>query len=278
MKFGERRLIHTVTRKISSLFKRSYFLVFGDMMALNRYLLMMYIKRELCKINNQKILDIGCGDGYFTRFMLGRNNEVFAVDLRNDKISERYPGVKFILADARALPYRDSCFDFVFCSDVFEHVPNYERIVLEIARVLRSSERCLVSSVEGHWKSPVKIRKFLLKLPEIIRKRILGAFGQRDEELDKNFLGHTNLDIALNDLEGLFLENGGLIVVKKKTYCHLVGSLLMEIFFSFNERVRYFIFPLLRLMLPLDKVFKNKYYWQFYIMAQKCEVILQRVG
>lgn len=269
MKFGERRLIHNVTNRISSLFKRSYFVVFGDMMGLNRYLRMVYIKRELCMISNQKILDIGCGNGHLTHFMLGRNNEVFAVDSRNYNISERYPGVKFTLADARALPYRDSSFDFIFCSDLFEHVPNYEKIVLEIARVLKLSEQCLVSTVEGHWKSPVKIRKLLLKLPDIIRKRILGAFDQRDEELDKNFLGHINLDIALNDLEQLFLENGGLMVVKRKTYCHLVGSLLMEIFFSSNERMRYFIFPLLRFMLPLDKIFKNKYYWQFYIMAQK---------
>jgi tetratricopeptide (TPR) repeat protein len=95
----------------------------------------------------------------------------------------------------------------------------------------------------------------------------MGRFAESDRDLHLNFMGHVRYDISLQKLEDIFREFN-LHPVKKKTYCAFVGSLLMEVFYSFNEKLRYFTFPFLRLLLPLDKLTFGKP-WQYYIVFEK---------
>lgn len=243
--------------------------LFGNVMALNRYMRMQYIIPEIEKVSGQKILDIGCFDGHFTRYFSGRGNTVFAVDIRDNGIKQKVPDALFVVAKGATLPFKDNTFDYVFCSDVFEHIEDFEKIIPEIERVLKSGKECLVSTVEGYWSPSVKLRSvFLKKLPSKVSHAVMGRFSMPDEELHRNFLGHVRLDITDGKLEKSFGEKG-LAVKRKKKYCHIVGSMLMEVFFSFNERIRYLIFPFLRMLLPLDKVFTIGRPWQFYIVFEK---------
>lgn len=254
--------------EIKTVLKRIYRLIFGNVKALNRYLRIMFIRPELIKLTNKVILDIGCGDGHFTQYLLGNGNKVFTLDINNRMVSLADLRKRFAQADAKVLPYRNASFDFVFCSDVFEHIPEYERIVPEISRVLRLGGKYLISTVEGLWKSPLGIRNVLLRFPKPFRDALLGEFNQPDLALHKNFMGHINFNITKSDLIDLLKKNG-LRIIKEKTYCHKVGSLLMEIYFSLNESIRYFTFPVLRPLLWLDKFGSNRYYWQFYLIGQK---------
>ena len=101
--------------------------LFGNVMALNRYLRMQYIIPEIEKVKNFRILDIGCLDGHFTQYLCGRKNVVFAIDIKDYGIKQALPEVSFYLASGESLPFQDNFFDFVFCSDVFEHINNFEK-------------------------------------------------------------------------------------------------------------------------------------------------------
>jgi len=230
---------------------------------------MMHVGPELRRISGARVLDIGSGDGEFTALLIGRGNSVYAVDIANFGIATRYPDVRFQQADARYLPFRAESFDFVLCSDVLEHIERFEPVISEISRVLEPGGRCVISTVEGYWESPLKVRRFMLsRLPLRARRALLGRFCQSDEELPGAFLGHVRYDIAPTLLEGLFSQ-ARMRTLKMKTYCHAAGSLLMELFFSFNERLRYLLFPFLRLLLPLDKYVERGKYWQFYFLLER---------
>ncbi len=241
-------------------------------MALNRYMRMRYIIPEIQKVSAAMVLDIGCLDGHFTQYLEGRENSVFAIDIKDNNIKRMHPEVMFSIARGESLPFADNTFDFVFCSDVFEHIMDFEKIVPEIGRVLKPGKTCLISTVDGRWSSPLRVRAFFLKyLPVGFRKRLMGAFAAPDEELHRNFMGHVRFDITPDKLEEIFRRNK-MTVVKKKTYCHMAGSLLMEIFFSFNESIRYITFPFLKLLLPLDRWFPFGRPWQYYFIFRKSEI------
>lgn len=237
-------------------------------MALNRYLRMQYIIPEMKKIKDSKVLDIGCLDGHFTQYFVGRGNEVYATDLQDSGITQALPEVSFSIARGQSLPFEDNFFDFIFCSDVFEHVEDFEDIVPEIYRVLKPEKTSLISTVEGYWHSPIKLRSFFLKyLPTSCKNSLMGRFAVSDEEVHRGFCGHVRYDITLEKLKNIFIGRG-LIPIKEKNYCYGVGSLLMEIFYSFNEKIRYFTFPFLKLLIPLDRITFGQP-WQYYVVFKK---------
>lgn len=241
--------------------------LFGNVMALNRYLRMRYIVPEIAKIENARVLDIGCLDGHFTRYLTGRGNEVFAVDIKDYGIKRALPEARFVLASGGELPFPDDSFDFVFCSDVVEHIENFEVIVPEIRRTLKPGGTCLISTVDGYWKSPLGLRSLLLRLPEALKKAV-GRFAMTDKELHLSFMGHVRYDLTIDKLASIF-EKAGLQVKKKFQFCGAAGSLLMEVFFSFNERLRYLIFPFLKALLPFDSVLRSGKHWQYYVIFEK---------
>ena len=56
------------------------------------------------------------------------------------------PMPSFCQADAQALPFGDAAFDRVLCSGVLYHVPDCERALREIRRVLLPGGRTVVST------------------------------------------------------------------------------------------------------------------------------------
>ena len=75
------------------------------------------------KYNPVKILDVGCGIGYFVEFL--RKNGLDAVGIDNAPDLGHFWGKKhyFYEGDATELPFGNSEFDLVVSSDFFEHVP-----------------------------------------------------------------------------------------------------------------------------------------------------------
>jgi SAM-dependent methyltransferase len=97
------------------------------------------ITRYLRAINAEKYmepaerhLDIGCGDGYF---------------LRRSKCQERY-GLDKLLGDevTDKLDFPDSYFDYVTMLAVIEHISCPEDIFKEVARVLKTGGRFIITT------------------------------------------------------------------------------------------------------------------------------------
>lgn len=68
-----------------------------------------------------RVLEIGARDGYITRLLADRYEEVVALDLTKPTIEA--PRVHCVAGDVRSLDFPADHFDVVLCSEVLEHIP-----------------------------------------------------------------------------------------------------------------------------------------------------------
>jgi SAM-dependent methyltransferase len=85
------------------------------------------------------ILDIGSGDGHFGSVLFPGGAEVGLDRGLADLAEARGRGVYRLLvaADSGAMPFPDAFFGGVVSNCVFEHIPDVDRTIGEISRVLR---------------------------------------------------------------------------------------------------------------------------------------------
>ncbi len=97
------------------------------------------------------VLDDGCGRGMYTPFLRRRARFVVGIDVSEDHLRtmvRRYGrdgGVRFLRASAEALPFQDSSFDFLLCTEVLEHLRDDRKALGEVARVLAPGGRAIMS-------------------------------------------------------------------------------------------------------------------------------------
>jgi ubiquinone/menaquinone biosynthesis C-methylase UbiE len=95
------------------------------------------------------ILDIGCGRGNSLDVLLNFTAPlVVAVDhvLRMIyKTKLLHPGINFIVADARFLPFREFSFDLVSSIGLFEYIKDWSILLQEIYRVLSPGGHAVIT-------------------------------------------------------------------------------------------------------------------------------------
>jgi SAM-dependent methyltransferase len=105
------------------------------------------------KVAQASVLDLGCGPGYYTDALTKHGAEVVSTDLSESDLRRRVPALpRAAVSDGTRLPFRDSAFDGVFCSNMLEHTPDPGGIITEIERVLRPGGWAYVSWTT--WYSP----------------------------------------------------------------------------------------------------------------------------
>ena len=91
-----------------------------------------------------RYLDVGCGVGAAAREIAAANNlEVTGIDVDPKQIeaartAAARPNLHFRAMDATRLDFRDGEFDIVAASMVTHHIPDWDRALSEMVRVLRT--------------------------------------------------------------------------------------------------------------------------------------------
>jgi len=116
--------------------------------------------REAIKDNpKQKVLDVGCGDGYHLCVFnstddIRRNVRFYGIEkseLRVEFASRAcnelsFTNIDFLVGSADDLPFPDNYFDIILCSDVIEHLLHPEKCFSEMNRVLKRGGVVIVTT------------------------------------------------------------------------------------------------------------------------------------
>jgi len=86
-----------------------------------------------------KILDVGCGVGYFSKLLSEYGANVSGIDINPDSVNicKSYVGPNFYVGNASRLDFDDNSFDKILCSEVLEHLKDDKGALDEIYRILK---------------------------------------------------------------------------------------------------------------------------------------------
>ena len=128
------------------------------------------LKNKKISLEGKEVLDVGSGTGTFIevlRKVFGDSFNVIGTDISPiSKNFHRQKKIKFVLTDANKLPFKDGIFDFVSSVDVFEHLVNPQKALLEMNRVIKKGGFILVRT--RNYRSPLSTGS-LLSMLEIVK-------------------------------------------------------------------------------------------------------------
>ncbi|MCP4136310.1 MAG: 3-demethylubiquinone-9 3-O-methyltransferase [bacterium] len=96
------------------------------------------------KPGDKTLLDVGCGGGFLSEELAKIDLDVTGIDISKESIeaAKRHAkqenlNIKYLAGIGEDLPFESNSFDFVCCCDVLEHVQDPDKVIGEIARVLK---------------------------------------------------------------------------------------------------------------------------------------------
>ncbi len=158
-----------MTKKIWDLYAPIYE---KAMRADKKYYNYMY-ERIPAQIKDKEVLEIATGPGLLAKHVAGACKKMIATDYSQGMIKEaakgNYPeNLSFEVADATALPYADKSFDVVLIANALHVMPNPEKALSEIDRVLKNDGLLIAPNFTGHKKGLIsKIWSGILKIAGI---------------------------------------------------------------------------------------------------------------
>jgi len=142
-----------------------------------------------------KVLDLGCGSGSFTPFVaraVGEKGKVYALDIQAAMLKQLerklsrpenrdIKNIKLIDGNAYELPFDDASLDLVYMVTVLQEIPDRNRALAEVRRVLKAGGFLSVTELfpdpDYPWKSTT------IKLGE--------AAGFKVDNVSGNFFNYT---------------------------------------------------------------------------------------
>ena len=115
------------------------------------------VGRELSRLDKfGKVLELGCGTGVYTGLLAARADSVLATDISPEMVKvttgkyKNLGNVNVERADCFDLTCSDETFDTVFMANLLHIVPEPEKIVAGVRRVLKRGGRIIISSLTVH--------------------------------------------------------------------------------------------------------------------------------
>lgn len=204
--------------------------------------------RKWCGIKDGvRLLDVGCGTGFFTRLLSSGDEKVKAtgldleepfIEYAKKEAAERGLSIDFVVGNALSLPFEDDSFDVVTSHTFFTSIPDPKKAMDEMIRVTRPGG--MISSVTamsfmpecitgGSWGGETGwISEFNSLYNEIwivydaidpIKNRITGL---KPEAVPRFFAKHGLKDVCAYPIGKLFsLSNGAVSDEDKLRYIDL---------------------------------------------------------
>lgn len=135
-------------------------------------------------LKNLYVLDIGSSTGIIDNFLSDHLKELVGIDIDEKAVAFAQQNFKksnlsFFVDDAMNLNFNSNTFDVVICAQIYEHVPDQEKLLSEIFRVLKPRGVCYFAAgnrldiIEHHYNLP-----FLSILPKPLAHLYLRVSGR----------------------------------------------------------------------------------------------------
>lgn len=135
-------------------------------------------------LDTLKLLDIGCSAGLMTEQYASYFSDITAIDVDLPAVQHaarrnRSDKIQWSIMDSQQMGLPDAHFDVVTCTHIYEHVPDAEKLMAEIRRVLKPNGVCFFgagnrfSLMEPHYRLPL-----LSVIPKPLAHLYLRAAGR----------------------------------------------------------------------------------------------------
>ncbi len=109
--------------------------------------------------SESEILDVGCGTQTYRHLFEGHRYTGIDVEESGRDASGKTPDRYF---DGQHLPFRDSSFELILCTEVLEHAPRYRELIQEMRRAVKPGGKIFVTVpfMWGEHEMPYDFRRF----------------------------------------------------------------------------------------------------------------------
>jgi arsenite methyltransferase len=155
------------------------------------------------------LLELGCGPGFYSRRLAGNFDQLRVVgidrserQLRRARYlaeADQLSNCSFMRGDARALPMPDASFDALVISRLFIILPERDRVLAEMYRVLKHGGRCFVAEPRSALRAAAPLRAMW------VLKRLTSPFSNGKRS-------------------GAYLEPGRVSVMSASEFGAVIGS------------------------------------------------------
>lgn len=173
---------------------------------------------EVCP---RRVLEVGCGRGELAERVLREvGAEVVALDQSERMVDlTRERGVETELGDVQDLPFADGSFDCAVAAWMLYHVPDLERALGELARVLRPGGRLVAATNSEH-----NLRELWGPLGDAAR-RVHPFNAENGEELLRRHFDHVETRAAVGTVTFRNWEAARAYVEASTVRAHLAREL-----------------------------------------------------
>ena len=141
----------------------------------------------------EKVLELGCGTGsMWQNVALPDGCHVTMTDLSSGMLETArhntvHLGAAYAVCDAMAIPYKDASFDVVIANMMLYHVPDIQKALMEIRRVMKPEGRFFAATAGEHGAVEAVLE--MMGLPSTLNHRFTVQNGK--EQLSAHFK-HVN--------------------------------------------------------------------------------------
>lgn len=171
----------------------------------------------------RRVLDVGCGTGFFTAWYLERGARVTGIDITPtsiERLAERHPQATFVRADVGEEPL-PGLHDLVHVFDVLYHVTEdarWERAVRHVARAVAPGGHLLLTDVFEESRGEAEHNR-MRPLP-----RYRALLEEEGLSLGRLYLTHVLLNTELGPLRFLNRLPAALLAVDRALLALGLGS------------------------------------------------------
>jgi SAM-dependent methyltransferase len=122
-------------------------------------------------VRGKDVLDVGCGGGFVVEAMRRAGGRAVGLDISPQSVAyarRHYPENEFFCERLEEFARRNRTFDFVYSSEVLEHLPDVNSAMAALAKIARPGGHLFVTTPDiGHWRVPKDVVSWELVNPPL---------------------------------------------------------------------------------------------------------------